>query len=248
MENSRPPYSKELIPDALKKLSCDGFVVFSPDFSGFFHAFKMGERFDYQQISGMSQLTCGSLFEGNIGGKHLLCIESCSDQTELENLRTSVIPVHIAKQLGLQRGIIFGSAKPSPAVEAEIGLITDQINLTGLNPLIGPNDNTLGVRFPDMTRVFDPGIQAALEETVKESHLLPQRGVLVGMPPDQQSLVDKQMDSLEKSEPYFLASHLVAEAIVMRHAGRTVGGMVVLQEINQEKLSHLIKKGVHKIF
>jgi len=241
-------YSKRAIPEALEKLSCDGFVVFSPDLSMLFDKFIVSERFNYQQIPEMSPFPQGSLFVGDVGEKRLLCMESHSDQTELENLRASVVPVHIAKQIGVNRGFVFGTARPSPRVEAEIGLITDQINLTGLNPLIGPNENALGVRFPDMTSVYDPGIQSSLEELINESNLFPQRGVLVGLHPDQHSPTDIQLDSLSEIGPYFLVSHLVAEVIAMRHAGFNVSGAVVLREIREEKLSNFFQSTTQKIF
>lgn len=247
MENGFP-YSKQAIPEALEKLSIDGFVVFSPDFSKLFDKVTVSERFNYQQIPGMSPLSHGSLFVSDVGPKRLLCVESQSNQTELENLRASVIPVHIAKRIGVNHGLVFGAARPSPGVKTEVGLITDQINLTGLNPLIGPNENALGVRFPDMTSVYDPGIQSSLEELMNESNLFSQRGILVGLHPDQHSPTEIQLNSLSEIGPYFLVSRLVAEVIAMRHAGFNVSGIVALAEIRKEKLSNLFQSVAQIIF
>jgi purine-nucleoside phosphorylase len=63
----------------------------------------------------------------------------------------------------------------------DIMLITDHINLTGTNPLIGPNEDGWGTRFPDMTRAYDEALIAAAESIAKTAGAPLQKGIYVGL-------------------------------------------------------------------
>jgi purine-nucleoside phosphorylase len=63
----------------------------------------------------------------------------------------------------------------------DIMLIADHINLTGSNPLIGPNEDSWGPRFPDMTRAYDDGLIASAESIAKTAGAHLQKGIYVGL-------------------------------------------------------------------
>jgi purine-nucleoside phosphorylase len=63
----------------------------------------------------------------------------------------------------------------------DIMLIADHINLTGTNPLIGPNEDRWGIRFPDMSRAYDETLIAAAERIAKKAGEHLQKGIYVGL-------------------------------------------------------------------
>jgi purine-nucleoside phosphorylase len=92
-------------------------------------------------------------------------------------------PVRVMRQLGAKILILTNAAGGlDPRFTAgDIMLITDHINLTGTNPLIGPNEDSWGIRFPDMTRAYDPELSALAESTARTAGIHLQRGIYAGL-------------------------------------------------------------------
>ncbi len=91
------------------------------------------------------------------------------------------MPIRILKRLGVERLILTnasGGLKPHlPA--GTLMLIEDHINFSGQNPLVGPNDESFGPRFPDMSHAYDPGLRAQFEAAARKSGVELARGVYV---------------------------------------------------------------------
>jgi purine-nucleoside phosphorylase len=92
-------------------------------------------------------------------------------------------PIRVLQQLGVKVLILTNAAGGlNPKFTAgDIMLITDHINLTGANPLIGPNEDRWGIRFPDMTRAYNPELIALAESTAKMAGIHLQRGIYAGL-------------------------------------------------------------------
>ncbi len=92
-------------------------------------------------------------------------------------------PVRVSQRLGVQYLIVSNAAGglKSEFSAGDIMLISDHINLTGCNPLLGPHDPVLGDRFPDMTRVYAPDMIALALDIGKTNHLHLQTGVYAGL-------------------------------------------------------------------
>jgi purine-nucleoside phosphorylase len=92
-------------------------------------------------------------------------------------------PVRVMQQLGVKILILSNAAGGlNPEFNpGDIMLITDHINLTGLNPLIGPNEDSWGPRFPDMTRAYDDELIASAEIIAKRAGIHLQKGIYVGL-------------------------------------------------------------------
>ena len=114
----------------------------------------------------------GRLVCGNLGGKPVLAMEGRFHFYEGYSLQQITFPVRVMKAIGADVLIVSnacGGMNPQWD-KGDIMLIDDHINLLGDNPLIGKNDERLGIRFPDMSQVYDFELiklaQYALEEKI----------------------------------------------------------------------------------
>ena len=92
-------------------------------------------------------------------------------------------PIRVMQQLGVKILILSnasGGLNPS-FNPGDIMLITDHINLTGTNPLIGPNDESWGIRFPDMSRAYNQELIAMAESIATSNEMRLQKGIYAGL-------------------------------------------------------------------
>jgi len=125
----------------------------------------------------------GELVVGTIGDKVVAAMEGRFHYYEGYTMAQVTYPVRVLRALGAQVLMVSnacGGMNPSYQ-PGDLMVITDQINLMGDNPLRGPNDERLGIRFPDMSAPYDPAlIQLAAQVGQEESFPLRQ-GVYVGV-------------------------------------------------------------------
>ncbi len=239
---------KEVFTPNVQNISADGIIVYSPQLSSLFDRFEIKENFSGQEFQGLDLPPGASFGIRSIAGNLFFCIESHSNQTDLNKLHASVKPVQLAAKLGIERALVIGAAESLKSDGPELGVITDQINLTGRNPLIGANDDSLGVRFPDMTGVYEPGFRKALENSITEMNVSWEHGVLVGVSPERADLSPDQMKGLGGFRPYYTTQHLIAEVIALRHSSCSVGGLVILHSLENDKMIELLESLLLKIF
>lgn len=138
------------------------------------------------------------------------------------NLKNKTLPVRIAQQLGVTRGFLFGSARPLRAGNTGFVVIRDHINLLGDNPLIGPNPEAFGARFPDMTEIYQEEIRRSLAGITGEGN---QDGILVARP-EPEKLSESEKKALREVGDCYCSVHLVPEAIVARHGNMEFGAII----------------------
>ncbi len=103
-------------------------------------------------------------------------------------------------------------------------LMTDHLNLTGHTPLLGPNDEALGPRFPDMTRAYDPELQDALRAVAKAAGIPIREGVYAGLlGPSYETPAEVRM--LRLLGAHAVGMSTVLEVIALRHMGVRVGAL-----------------------
>ena len=106
-------------------------------------------------------------------------------------------------------------------------VISDHLNLTGSNPLVGPNDEELGERFPDMSRVYDPDLTATIHRIADQSNLKLQTGVYAGLlGPSLETPAEIRYLQRIGADAVGLSS--VHEAIVAVHAGMRILGLSII--------------------
>jgi purine-nucleoside phosphorylase len=103
----------------------------------------------------------GRLVCGRLAGKRVLVMQGRFHYYEGHPMDRICFPVRTFRALGIERLFLTNAAGGVDAgfVPGDFMVITDHINLTGQNPLIGPNDESMGSRFFDMTRAYDPGLR-----------------------------------------------------------------------------------------
>lgn len=112
--------------------------------------------------------------------------------------------------------------------DAPYCLVADHLNLTGANPLVGPNAAEWGPRFQDLTDAWDPDLRASLRAAGLQAGVELAEGIVAGMAGGAHTAAESRM--LRGLGADLVSSGFVAEAISGRHAGRRVAGLAVMSE------------------
>jgi purine-nucleoside phosphorylase len=125
----------------------------------------------------------GKLIFGRLAGREVVVMQGRFHYYEGYTLRQVTFPVRVMKFLGVHTLLISNAAGGMNPLfrRGDVMVITDHINLIGDNPLIGPNDNDLGPRFPDMSQPYDFALIARAEHVALDARLRLQRGVFVAV-------------------------------------------------------------------
>ena len=125
----------------------------------------------------------GELVCGNLAGRPVVAMSGRFHAYEGYSLQQITFPIRAMKALGCHTVILSNAAGGlNPQFQkGDIMLIEDHINLMGDNPLIGPNDDRLGDRFPDMSEPYDKGLLELARKTAVDEKLQLQKGVYVAV-------------------------------------------------------------------
>lgn len=124
----------------------------------------------------------GRFVFGVLSGKKVVCMQGRVHYYEGYSPESVVMPVRVMKLLGVKKLIVTNAAggiNESFNV-GDIMLITDHINFTGTNPLIGKNDDRFGVRFPDMSFAYSPSLREIAIKCAEKMELSLCEGVYLG--------------------------------------------------------------------
>jgi purine-nucleoside phosphorylase len=112
----------------------------------------------------------GRLAIGRIGDARIVAMQGRVHAYEGYAPWQVALPARVLCRLGISALVVTNAAGGvrSDLLPADLMRITDHINLSGMNPLVGPNEERLGPRFPDMSRTYDPSLGLLLDEVAKE--------------------------------------------------------------------------------
>lgn len=142
----------------------------------------------YGEIEGFPQSTVsghkGRLIIGRLEGKDVLCMQGRIHLYEGHSPQSINTFIKAFQLLGIQN-LIVTNASGSLTTDLPAGtimLIKDHINLSGSNPLIGPNDEAYGPRFPDMSNAYDKELRTKAKELAKQENISLAEGVYLMVP------------------------------------------------------------------
>jgi purine-nucleoside phosphorylase len=174
----------------------------------------------------------GRLLCGRLAGLPVVAMQGRFHRYEGYSLDRVAFPVWVMRALGA-RSLVVSNACGGlhPLWRAgDLMLLSDHINLIGDNPLVGPNDDALGPRFPDMSEPYDPALRALAREVALEQRITLREGVYAAV----------AGPSLETRAEYrwlrgigadVVGMSTVPEVIVARHCGLTVLGVSIITDM-----------------
>ena len=173
----------------------------------------------------------GELHLGRLAGRPVAVMKGRVHFYEGYSMRQVGFPVRVLRALGCHTLVITnaaGAMNPDMAPGA-IVVTTDHINLMGDNPLIGPNDDSLGPRFPDMSEPYARALIALAERVALEQKLPLQRAVFVGVAgPNLETAAEYRF--LRWIGADVVGMSLVPETIVAVHGGQRVLALNVVTD------------------
>ncbi|WP_102027132.1 purine-nucleoside phosphorylase [Salirhabdus sp. Marseille-P4669] len=168
----------------------------------------------------------GQLVIGSLQGKQVVAMQGRFHYYEGYSMEQVTFPVRVMKQLGVEKLIVTNAAGGiNESFEpGNLMIITDHINMMGNNPLIGPNDETFGARFPDMSEAYDRSLIQHAEKSAKKLNLSIQKGVYVGNTgPSYETGAEIRMLRTLGGDAVGMST--VPEVIVANHTGLKVLGI-----------------------
>jgi purine-nucleoside phosphorylase len=171
----------------------------------------------------------GRFVVGELEGKPVLVMQGRIHYYEGYSMGQVTLPVRVMQRLGIPNLIVTnaaGGVHPD-FLPGDVMLITDQLNLmgmSGLNPLMGPNLDEIGTRFPDMSQAYDRAYGDLARRVARENNILLREGVYAGLSgPSFESPADLRFLRLAGADAVGMST--VPEVIVARHGDMRVLGL-----------------------
>jgi purine-nucleoside phosphorylase len=190
----------------------------------------------YDEIEGFPHSTveshAGQMSWGLLGGRKVVAMEGRFHAYEGYSMDEITLPIRVMKALGVKTVVLSNAAGGmNPQYDAgDIVLIEDHINMMGLNPLIGPNDEKLGSRFPDMIEPYTRSIMLDAEKIGLELGIKTHRGVYVAVTgPNLETRAEYRF--LRTIGADLVGMSTVPEVIVAVHAGLKVLGLSCVTDL-----------------
>ncbi len=165
-------------------------IILGSGLSGLAEAVQNAVAIPYGELPGWPRSTveghAGRLVLGYLEGQPVFVMQGRIHYYEGYTMQQVTLPVRVMQRMGIETLIVTnaaGAVNPDFA-PGDVMLITDQINLpgmTGAHPLIGPNWDELGPRFPDMSQAYDRQLQATARAVAAEADISLQEGVYIGL-------------------------------------------------------------------
>lgn len=185
----------------------------------------------------------GQLVFGTLKGAKVIAMQGRFHFYEGYSLDKVTSPVRVMKELGVETLIVTNAAGGiNESFQAgDLMLITDHINNMGTNPLIGPNDANIGVRFPDMSQSYDLKLRDLAKQKANELKIKLQEGVYVGNTgPSYETPAEVRALRILGGDAVGMST--VPEVIVAKHSGLNVLGISCISNmaagILDQPLSH----------
>jgi purine-nucleoside phosphorylase len=205
-------------------------LVLGSGLGDFADEFASAAKIHYSKIPHFPRSTAighaGQLVIGNVGDTAVVGMQGRVHLYEGYSIKEVVFPIRVFARMGIQAVILTNAAGGINRNYAEGGLVVirDHINLLGVNPLSGPNDERFGLRFPDMSYAYDREFHRFVTEEGKNLGLTLHQGVYVAVPgPSYET--PAEIYSFRSMGADLVGMSTVPEVIAARHSGIRVLGI-----------------------
>lgn len=171
----------------------------------------------------------GRLVIGDLEGQTVLVMQGRIHFYEGYSMSQTTLPVRVMQRLGLEMMFVTNAAGgvDPDFVPGDVMLITDNLNLmgmTGANPLMGPNIDELGPRFPDMSQAYDRELMTLARNAASQNNIEMREGIYCGLSgPSFEGPADLRFLRMAGADAVGMST--VPEVIVARHGGLRVLGL-----------------------
>ncbi|HZM98315.1 MAG TPA: purine-nucleoside phosphorylase [Pyrinomonadaceae bacterium] len=222
-------------------------LVLGSGLGGFADDFDEAVAIPYEEIPGFMRSTAqghaGRLVIGKVDGIPVVAMQGRVHYYEGYSLEEVTFPIRAFKLLGIKT-LILTNAAGGINVELQQGtlmVISDHLNLMGDNPLRGSNDERFGPRFPDMSTVYSPELQAMVVDEAKAAGVEVRRGIYGALSgPSYETPAEIVL--LRNLGADAVGMSTVPEAIVARHMGLEVLGISCITNmaagVSDEPINH----------
>ena len=194
-------------------------------------------RIPYSEIPGFPTSTTeghrGTLACGMLGDEAVVAMEGRFHLYEGYSARDIAFPIRVMALLGVKKLMVCSAAGGlNPRFSAgDLMVVVDHINLMGTNPLVGPNLEELGPRFPDMTETYDPALIGIAKQEALKLRIELKEGVYVGvLGPSLETPAETRFLRMIGADAVGMST--VPEVIAAVHCGIKVMVIAVITNVN----------------
>jgi purine-nucleoside phosphorylase len=211
-------------------------VILGTGLGGLVEQIQVQASLDYDQIPHFPRSTAvghrGRLVCGLLDGVPLLAMDGRFHMYEGYDLQQITLPVRVMKAIGAELLVVSNACGGlNPYFRCgDIMVIEDHINLMGVNPLIGPNDDRLGLRFPDMCEPYQRTLIDRALEIARRENIVAHQGVFVAVAgPNLETRAEYRF--LRRIGADVVGMSTVPEVIVAVHCGLRVVGFSIVTDM-----------------
>ncbi len=214
----------------------DVAIVLGTGLGGLARAIEAPVAVEYGDIPGFPLSTveshAGRLLCGTLAGKTVVAMQGRFHRYEGYSLQQVTFPVRVLRALGARTLVVSnacGGMHPLWSA-GDLMLLSDHINLLGDNPLVGPNDDRLGPRFPDMSQPYDAALRELARAEARRQGITLREGVYVAVTgPNLETRAEYRM--LRTLGADVVGMSTVPEVIVAVHGGMRVLGLSIITDL-----------------
>jgi purine-nucleoside phosphorylase len=210
-------------------------IILGTGLGGLAREIDVAATVEYGDIPGFPLSTveshAGRLLCGTLGGKPVVAMQGRFHRYEGYSLQQVTFPVRVLRALGAETLIVSNACggMRKEWAPGDLMLIADHINLLGDNPLVGPNDERLGPRFPDMSAPYNAELREIAREVAASQGTVLREGVYVAVTgPNLETRAEYRM--LRGIGADVVGMSTVPEVIVAVHGGMRVLGVSIITD------------------
>jgi purine-nucleoside phosphorylase len=209
---------------------CEAALVLGSGLGHLAAAVKDPTIIPYSEIEGFPVSTApghkGQFVIGDLFGRRTVVMQGRLHLYEGWQPRDIALAVYMLKRLGAGIFVVTNAAGGlnGDYAAGDVMLIEDHLNFTGRSPLIGPNDEAIGLRFPDQSRLYDPDLRALAIASAARTGTPLRRGIYCGLNgPELESSAERRFFRMAGGDAVGMST--VMEVIAANHAGLRVLGL-----------------------